>query len=106
MSRWPSVRPGPVSGLGFVDAILMCVFSTLDLLVQESFLSVAANLLQSWHPVHNVHGEAEPVDIVVDGQLQRRVDAALFFIAAHMNIAVIGAAIGQTMNELRIAVEI
>jgi hypothetical protein len=45
----------------------MRVVPALDLLVQESLLSMPTNLLESWNPVDDVHREAEPVNVVVDG---------------------------------------
>src|SRR5438034_9081625 len=51
-------------------------------------------------------GQAEPINVVLDGQLQRSVDIALFLVTADVHIAVIRAAVSQTMDEPRISVEI
>lgn len=84
----------------------MGVISAFDLLVQESLLRVPTNSLQPRHSVNNIHGKAEAVDVVVNGQLQRRIDAAFLLVAAHMDIFVVLPPISQSMNQLRIAMEI
>jgi hypothetical protein len=65
---------------------------------------VPANSLQPRHPFNNVHGKTEAVDVVVNSQLQWRVDAALFLVAAYMNVFVVPPSIRQAMNQLRIAI--
>ena len=56
--------------------MLVRVVAAFDLLVQEALLGVAADLLQTRHAVDHVHRQAEAVDVVVDRQLQRRIDVA------------------------------
>ena len=67
---------------------------------------MAADLLQPRHAIHYIHSQAEAVNVVVDGEFQRRIDVALLLVSAHMNVVVIRAPISQPMNELRISVEI
>lgn len=69
ISVWPiSVWPSPVSGLGLIDAVLVCVVAAFDLLVEESLFGMSANSLKFGHAIDDVHGKAEAVDVVVDGQ--------------------------------------
>ena len=58
------------------------------------------------HPVDHVDREIEPVDLVADGELQRRVDIALFLVAADVEVAVVGAPVGKLVDEPGIAVEV
>ena len=72
------------------------------------------NLSFAWPPIfcslrhadHHIHGQAEAVDVVIDGEFQRRINASLLFVAAHMHVVVVRAPIGQPVNQLRIAVKI
>ena len=101
-----SVRPNPICCVRLIDAELVRVISAFDLLVQKVLPGVTANVLESRHTIDNIHGEAESVDVVVDGQLKRSTDASLLLIATHMKVIVIRAAIGQVVDQLRIAVEV
>src|SRR5215469_17504450 len=58
------------------------------------------------HPVNNVHRKAEAVDIIINRQLQWGIDAAFLLVAAHVDVFVVPPPISQTMNQLRVAVEI
>ena len=54
----------------------------------------------------DVDCEVEAVGLVVDCQLQRSVDAAEFLVAAHVQVVVIGSAVGELVNQPRISVKI
>ena len=101
-----SVWPRPISHVRLIDAELMRVVATLDLLVQKSLLRVPANFLQPRHSVNHVHRQAEAADVVVNRQLQWRVDAAFLFVPAHVDVFVVSPPISQPMNQLGVAVEI
>lgn len=77
----------------------MCVIPAFNLLVKESFLSVPSDLLQFGNTIHDIHREAEAVDVVVNGQLQRSVDTAFLLISADMNVVVILPPISQPVNQ-------
>lgn len=100
------VRPRPVCGLGHIDAVLMSVIAAGDLLVQESLLGVTTYFLQLGNTIHDIHRQAEAVDVVVNRKFQRRVNAALFLITADVDVVVVGAPVGKTMNQLGVAVEV
>src|SRR5215471_17422064 len=100
------VRPHPRRSGWFIDAVLVRVIAALDLLIQEALLSVPADSLQTRHAVDNVHRQAEAVDVVVDGELKRRVDVASFFVSPHVHIVVVMAAVCQPVNQPWIAVEV
>ena len=65
-----------------------------------------ADPLQFWDAVNRVDRETEPVRLVVDCQLHRRVDVAFLLVTAHMQVAVVCAAIGETVNQPGIAMEV
>ena len=65
-----------------------------------------ANPLQLRNAVNRVDGETEPVRLVVDCQLHGRVDVAFFLVTSHMQVAVVCAAVGETVNQPGIAMEV
>jgi len=84
----------------------MSVVTARDLLVEKALLRVPADFLQSGHSVDDIHGQAEAIDVVIDRQLQRRVDIAFFLVAANMHVVVIVATVRQTMNQPGLLVDV
>src|SRR5579871_1655841 len=101
-----SIRPSPVGRLGFIDTVLMRVVPAFDPLIQESLLRMSPNLLQFRDTIYDIHRKTEAIDVVINGQFQGSVDAALFFISAYVNVGMIRAPISQPVNQLRVAVKI
>lgn len=58
------------------------------------------------HAIDNIDRNAKPIDLVLNCQIQWRIDVACLFIAAYMDIIVVGTAIGKSVNQPRITVEI
>src|SRR5215472_5472626 len=58
------------------------------------------------HSVNNVHRKAEAIDIVINRQLQWRIDAAFLFVAAYVDVFVVSPSISHSMNQLRIAMKV
>lgn len=100
------VRPDPVRRLRFVDSELVSVVAAFNLLVEESLLGVAANLLQPGHAIYDVHCQTETISVVIDREFQRSVNVALFLVAADVNVVMIRAPVGEAMDELWIAMEV
>jgi len=46
------------------------------------------------------------VGLIADGELQRRVDVALLFVAAHMDIVLTGPAVDEAMDQPRVSMEV
>jgi hypothetical protein len=78
----------------------------IDLQIAESLLGVRPDSLQLGRAIDGIDSEAEPIDLIVDRQFHRRIDVALLFVTAHVEILMVGAAVGQAVNQSRIAVEI
>src|SRR5262249_13528128 len=85
-----SERPLPAGRLRLVDAVLVGVIAALDLAVHQLVASVAADGAELRHPVDGVHRQAEAIDLVLDRQLQRRVDVASLLVAADVQVSVVG----------------
>ena len=56
------------------------------------------------HAVDHVLHEVEPIEVVAHHHVERRRGGALFLVAAHVHVLVVGAAVRQAMNEPRVAV--
>jgi len=54
--------------------------------------------------IHHIHHQVEPVQIVLHPHVKGRCDRALFYIAAHVQIAV-GAAVGQPVDQPRVTMK-
>src|SRR2546425_3144144 len=100
------VRPRPLIDFGLVDSVFVGVVLAVDLHVAQLLLDVRAGDPQALHPIDDVDREAEPVDLVTNGQIERRVDVALLFVAAYVQVLVIGAPVGQPMDQPGIPVEV
>src|SRR5262249_24801466 len=86
-------RPAPPEYLGFVDAMLVGIQHASDLHILELLLGVRASCLEFRHAVYHIDRESEPVDFVVDGQLHRGVDVAVFLIPAYVQVLVVGSVV-------------
>jgi len=92
--------------LGFVHPVLVGVVACLDLHVAQLLFGMRTRYPQGGHSVDDIDRQAEAIDLVADGELQRRVDAPHLFVTAHVQILVIRAPVGEAMNEPRIAVKV
>ncbi len=61
-------------------------------------------ITQFGHPVDHVRDQMEAVHIVAHDHVERRRRSAFFFVAAHVQIVMIGTPIGQAVNQPGIAV--
>lgn len=98
--------PRPLGQVRGVDARLKCLVGGLDLLVEEGLAGGGAAVLEVGHAVDGVDGEAEAVGAVADGQLEGRVDVALFRVAADVDVGAAGALVGEAVHHPRVAVEV
>src|SRR5262249_52043801 len=69
-----SIRPAPVACLRQVDAVLVSIITTGDLHVAELLPRVRPDGAQPGHTVDHADRQREAVELVLDGQLQGRVD--------------------------------
>src|ERR1700730_5852594 len=100
------MRPFPIANLGLIDAIGEGVVEALANLVLQPILDVSAGDLQPGHAIDRVDGEVETVGLILNCQLERSADASDFLVAAHVQVDVIGPAVGQLVNQRRVAVKI
>jgi hypothetical protein len=77
-----------------------------DDLVLHPLLEARALRLQVRHPADHVDHQVETVDLVQDRELERRVDAALLLVAAHVQVLVVLEPAGELVDQPRVAVEV
>jgi len=58
------------------------------------------------NPVDDVNRQIETIDLVLDGKLERRIDIAVFLVAANMEVVVIGATVSKFVNQPGVAMEV
>src|SRR5580692_10887247 len=93
--RWPR----PVLDVRCVDAFAIGIGDALDDLVLEPLLHVGRRILQPRDPIDDIDGERESVDLVLDGQLQRRVDISPLLISPDVNVRVVRSPIRELVDE-------
>ena len=79
--------PLPVCDLWPIQSESIGVVLACDLLVTQGLSNTGSRDAETGHPVDGVHGQAEAVRLVANGQLQRRVDVALLLVASHVDVA-------------------
>jgi CRP-like cAMP-binding protein len=99
-----SRRPGPVSHLREVLALLAGVRAGLDALVGHQLADVAGRGGQPGDPVDHVHHQVVPVQVVQHDHVEGRGGGALLLVPADVEVGVPGAAVGQPVDERRVAV--
>ncbi len=93
-----SAGPFPVKNSWHVNALLVCVVEAVELLVPELLLSVSTRNLELGNAINDIDRYAEPINLVVNGKLQWRVDIALLLVTAHMQIVMVVAPVGEPVN--------
>ena len=79
--------------------MLANVLFVFDELVAQELFEVCADALQARNAVDDVAGEVKAVEVVEDGHIKGGGGSSFFFVSADVEIVVIGAAIGEAMNE-------
>src|SRR5271169_3713305 len=100
------IGPAPPRNVRGVDAMLVCVPAAGDLPIPEFLLGMHANGLKFGNAVDGVNRKTEAVGLVVDRELHWRIDVAFFLVAAHVQVLVVGAPVGQPVDQPRVSVKI
>ena len=97
-------RPRPVADVRRVLAVLARPHARAKARVLHLLAKVRGPLPEARHAVDDVHHEVEAVEVVEHHHVERRRRRSLLFVAAHVHVAVVGAPVGEAMDEPRIAV--
>src|SRR5262249_10682503 len=100
----PLIRPDPVADLGIVLAVLARVGARADPAVAHLLAQAAARLGEARDTVDHVHDEVEAVEVVEHDHVERRRGRALLLVAAHVQVPVVRAPVGEPVDQPRIAV--
>ena len=87
------VRPLPARNIGPVGTVLVRVVLTSDLFIEKFRQGGAADPLQSRDVLDHIHGQCEAIDFILDRQLQRSVDIAVFLVTMDVEVVMICAAV-------------
>src|SRR5712692_8328974 len=99
-----SIRPSPVTDFRQIVSAFANVLFMLDKFVAQQLFEVASDALQSWNTVHYIPSQVEAIKIVQDRHVERCCRRALLFVAPHVEIVMIVAAISEAVNQPGIAV--
>lgn len=75
----------------------------LDKPVAERLFGVRGFRPELWHAINDISREVKPVQIVTHRHVKWRRRGAFFLVSAHVEIGVIGSAVGQAVDQPGIA---
>ena len=81
------------------------VLFVFDELVAQELFEMRADALQARHAVHDIACEVKSIQIVQDGHVERSRRCSFLFVSADVEVVMIGAAVGQAMNQPGIPME-
>jgi len=99
------LAPLPVPDFRQVFAIFFDVLLVLDKLVLELLLQVDALVAGPRQAIDGVHHEMEAVQIVQHRHIEGRGDGTLLLVAADMDVGVVGATVGQPVDQPWVGME-
>lgn len=100
-----ALPPLPTTYFRHVVAIFGNVLFVLDELVVDGLLGVCRPSFEFRHTVDHIVHQMEAIQIIHDTNVERRGGRALFLIATHMQVFVIGSTIGEPVNKPWVSVK-
>jgi signal transduction histidine kinase len=100
-----SIGPFPSCDVGPVYPEPISILFARDPLVGQFTPEATRARTHAGDAVAGVHGQGEAVGLVADGQLERRVDVALFLVAAHVDVVLARPPVGESVDQPGISVE-
>ena len=94
----------PVADRWRVVAVFFDVAAVVDELIAEGLFGVRADGGQARDAIDHVDGQVEAIQIVAHDHVEGGGGRALFLVAADVQVGVIGAPVGEPMNQPGIAV--
>ena len=98
MGRCRQWVPSPVGDILRIHAVLMGVGPVGQNCLLHALLDVGSAGAQARNPVDHISNQVEAVDLIIHRQLQRGVDVAFLLISAHMEVDVVGAVVGESVD--------
>ena len=100
---WP--LPLPIANLRHVESMLADIHVVFLQFVHQLLFQASSLVAGLRHAVDGVHHKMKTIEIVQHRHVEGRRDRAFFLVAANMQVVVVGASVGQLMNQRRIAVK-
>src|ERR1700676_4941175 len=85
--------------------MLVDVQLVIDELVAQPLLLVTRDTVKAWNTIEHITSQMEPVEIVQHRHVEGSGGCSLFLVSAHVQVVVISAPVGQSVNEPRISVK-
>ena len=99
------VRPFPVADFRQVVAVFADVLFVLDEFVAQQLFEVRIYGTQTRDAIHNIAGKMKAIEFIEHRHIERRGGGAFFAVAVDVEVRVVGAFVGEAVNERGIAVE-
>lgn len=99
------LSPSPAADLRRVLTVLVDILFVIDESVADRLFGICGSGSQLRHPVDDVLDEIKTVDVVEDAHIEGRGGCPLFLITADVQVFVVGAPVGQAMDQPRVAVK-
>ena len=97
-------RPLPIPDFGHVLPIGGDVLRVLDQLVADELFEMGGGITELGHAVDDVGNQVKAIQVVAHRHIERCGGSALFFVSPHMQVVMVGAAVGQAVNQPGVAV--
>lgn len=91
--------PFPAIDVGAIDAELVGMFLTSDLLIKQGLANICSSDTETRYPVKGINRQAEAVGLITDREFQRRIDVSLLFVAAHVKVVLARSTVDEAMDE-------
>src|SRR3974390_1627812 len=102
-SRFPA--PSPACDLGHVFAVSADELLMVDELVSYRLLSISRPRTKLRHAVDHIAHQVEAIEIVEHAHVEGCGRCSFFLVAAHVNVIVPSAPVGQSVNQPRVTVK-
>ena len=97
--------PFPITNFRQVLTVFSNVLRVLDKFVLKLLLEIDALVAGLWQAIDGVHDEVEAVQIIEHRHIERRGDRTFFFVAADVQVLMVGATVGESVDQPGISVE-
>ncbi len=100
------MRPLPVHYIWTIDAMLVGIGCASNLLIFKHLFHMSTSNFKFWNSIDYIDRDAETVNLILNCQIKRRVNIPLLLIATHMDVVMVCTAVGESMDQPGVAVEV
>ena len=92
------LAPLPIADFGHVLAVFVDVIFMIEEFVAQGLLGIGGARAKAWHAIDHVTHQMETIKVIQHDHIEGRGRGALFFIAAHVQVVMILAPVGESVN--------